>query len=79
LKTGGPETPKVPYENHRRIFRTAQKNIERDLNAVQNAASDLATREVDRTAAMKSVEAMIAKVEGLKQKVCWTFLLRVEG
>ncbi|KAH9177732.1 CTLH/CRA C-terminal to lish motif domain-containing protein [Lactarius sanguifluus] len=33
---------RVPYENYRKVFRTAQKNIERELGAIQTASNDLA-------------------------------------
>lgn len=64
---------KVPYESYRKVFRTSQKYIERELGAVQTASNDLAKRcgqgEYDAESALKSVDGMIGKVEGLKRKV----------
>ena len=62
----------VPYENYRKVFRTSQKNIEKELGAVQNAANDLAKKdssESDADATLKAIDSMIARVEGLKRKV----------
>ena len=59
----------VPYENYRKVFRTSQKNIEREMGAVQNTANDLAKREPDPDATLKAIDGMISRVEGLKRKV----------
>ena len=62
----------VPYENYRKVFRTSQKNIEKELGAVQNTAKDLASKERpedDVEATTKAIDGMIARVEGLKRKV----------
>ncbi|KAI0064381.1 hypothetical protein BV25DRAFT_1800895 [Artomyces pyxidatus] len=64
---------RVPYENYRKVFRTSQKNIERELVAVQTASNDLARRAKesaqDPQDAIKSLESMIGRVEGLKRKL----------
>ncbi|KAI0332824.1 hypothetical protein GY45DRAFT_1320396 [Cubamyces sp. BRFM 1775] len=63
---------RVPYENYRKVFRTSQKNIEKELGAVQNTAKDLASRERpedDVEATTKAIDGMIARVEGLKRKL----------
>ena len=56
------------------MFRASQKNIEKEMGAVQNAANDLVKRDpasVDATdATTKAIDGMIARVEGLKRKVC---------
>jgi macrophage erythroblast attacher len=65
----------VPYENYRKVFRTSQKNIEREIGAVQSTSGDLARRAkanseaVNAQDAIKSIEGMIGKVENLKRKV----------
>lgn len=62
----------MPYENYRKVFRASQKNIEKELGAVQNTAKDLAsnkTPEADVEATTKAIDGMIARVEGLKRKV----------
>lgn len=63
----------VPYENYRKVFRTSQKNIEKEMGAVQNTANDLAKKDPsagsDADAAVKAIDGMIARVEGLKRKV----------
>ena len=51
------------------MFRTSQKNIEKEMGAVQNAANDLAKRELDQDATLKAIDGMISRVEGLKRKV----------
>ena len=63
---------KVPYENYRKVFRASQKNIEKELGAVQNIANDFTKKgssEPDADAAVKAIDGMIARVEGLKRKV----------
>ncbi|EJF57375.1 hypothetical protein DICSQDRAFT_140404 [Dichomitus squalens LYAD-421 SS1] len=62
---------RVPYENYRKVFRTSQKNIEKELGAVQNAANDLAKKDYgsDADATVKAIDGMIARVEGLKRKL----------
>ena len=62
----------VPYENYRKVFRASQKNIEKEMGAVQNTANDLTKKgasEPDADAAVKAIDGMIARVEGLKRKV----------
>ena len=63
----------VPYENYRKVFRTSQKHIERELGALHTAASELATRaqngEVDPEEAVKAVDGMVKRAENLKRKV----------
>ncbi|KAF8527643.1 CTLH/CRA C-terminal to lish motif domain-containing protein [Hysterangium stoloniferum] len=64
---------KVPYENLRKIFRTSQKHIERELTAVQNASIELtkiaAQGEYDANDAIKIIDSMIGRVETLKRKL----------
>ncbi|KAJ7185503.1 CTLH/CRA C-terminal to lish motif domain-containing protein [Mycena filopes] len=65
---------RVPYENYRKVFRTTQRNVERDLKAVQSAASQLVNESTSTTgvspeAAITSIDAMIANVENLKRKL----------
>jgi len=63
----------VPYENYRKVFRASQKNVERELGAVQSTANDLANRaasgNVDKEEVLKSIDGMIGRVENLKRKV----------
>lgn len=55
------------------MFRTSQKNIEKELGALQTAAADLVkkgqTGEVAPDEAVKAVDAMIKRTENLKRKV----------
>ncbi|KAI0261599.1 CTLH/CRA C-terminal to lish motif domain-containing protein [Gloeopeniophorella convolvens] len=64
---------RVPYENYRKVFRTTQKNIERELGAVQTASNELANSARSSSQsphdAVKSLETMIGRVEGLKRKL----------
>ncbi|KAI0642593.1 CTLH/CRA C-terminal to lish motif domain-containing protein [Trametes meyenii] len=63
---------RVPYENYRKVFRSSQKNIEKELGAVQNTAKDLANKgspEADVESTTKAIDGMIARVEGLKRKL----------
>jgi macrophage erythroblast attacher len=66
----------VPYENYRKVFRTTQRHVERDLKTVQVTATDLAKQSsstgVDSEAAVQSIDAMISTVENLKRKVVAT-------
>jgi macrophage erythroblast attacher len=66
----------VPYENYRKVFRTTQKNIERELVPVQTTCNDLAKQvkagETSLDDAAKTIEGMIGKVENLKRKVCFS-------
>lgn len=63
----------VPYENLRKIFRTSQRYIEREMAAVQSASSDLERATVHQkyepAEALKTIDGMIGRVEGLKRKV----------
>ncbi|KAG6919802.1 hypothetical protein DXG01_000303 [Tephrocybe rancida] len=64
---------RVPYENYRKVFRTSQKNVERDLGAVQSSSAELAKRGTKGTLgkdeALSSIESMIGRVESLKRKL----------
>lgn len=64
---------RVPYENYRKIFRTSQKYIEKELGGIQSTTSDLAKRAQNGTPdadeSMKSIDSMINRVEGLKRKL----------
>uniref|UniRef100_D8QHA9 CTLH domain-containing protein n=2 Tax=Schizophyllum commune (strain H4-8 / FGSC 9210) TaxID=578458 RepID=D8QHA9_SCHCM len=64
---------RVPYENYRKIFRTSQKQIEREMGPVQTGVAKLAkdaeAGSLDSAQAMESIDAMIARVEGLKRKL----------
>ncbi|TFK34451.1 CTLH/CRA C-terminal to lish motif domain-containing protein [Crucibulum laeve] len=64
---------RVPYENYRKVFRNSQRNVERELGAVQTTASDLAKRastgELGRDEAMSAIDGMIGRVENLKRKL----------
>ncbi|KAI0729866.1 CTLH/CRA C-terminal to lish motif domain-containing protein [Fomitopsis betulina] len=64
---------RVPYENYRKVFRTSQKSIEKELGAVQTAANDIAERAKssgsDTDEAIKAVEGMGTRVENLKRKL----------
>jgi len=67
------DVPQVPYENYRKVFRTSQKNIERELGGVQSASNELlssaSTGILSPEDAIKSIDTMIGKVENLKRKV----------
>ncbi|KDR80093.1 hypothetical protein GALMADRAFT_222986 [Galerina marginata CBS 339.88] len=64
---------RVPYENYRKIFRTSQKNVERELGGVQTSSNDLVSRAVSGSLsaedALKSIDNMIGRVENLKRKL----------
>ena len=51
------------------MFRTAQKNIERELGAVRSVAKDV-TNASHPQEAINLVDIMIGRVENLKRKVC---------
>lgn len=63
----------MPYENYRKVFRTSQKNVERELSAVQSTSTDLNNRarngKVRKEEVVSSIEGMIGRVENLKRKV----------
>ncbi|PFH49348.1 hypothetical protein AMATHDRAFT_147869 [Amanita thiersii Skay4041] len=67
---------RVPYENYRKIFRTSQKYIEKELGALQatsaefvknNAAASVRMGDVEES--VKTIECMIGRVENLKRKL----------
>ncbi|KAF8605818.1 hypothetical protein BDV93DRAFT_521181 [Ceratobasidium sp. AG-I] len=63
---------RVPYETLRKHFRNSQKQIEREFGVIQSASADLAKprpSDRDQAEAAKAVDAMIARVEGLKRKL----------
>ncbi|KAL1677988.1 CTLH/CRA C-terminal to lish motif domain-containing protein [Schizophyllum commune] len=64
---------RVPFENYRKIFRTSQKQIEREMGPVQTGVAklvkDAEAGSLDSAQAIESIDAMIARVEGLKRKL----------
>ncbi|KAK7049249.1 GID complex subunit containing RING finger motif [Paramarasmius palmivorus] len=63
----------VPYENYRKVFRTTQKQTEREYGAIQTAASD-ATKRISSGQASKedvvaSIDGMVNRVNNLKRKL----------
>ncbi|GJE85210.1 CTLH/CRA C-terminal to LisH motif domain-containing protein [Phanerochaete sordida] len=64
---------RVPYENYRKVFRASQKNIEKELGALQTAAADLARKAqsgaVSQEDATKAVDGMLKRAENLKRKL----------
>lgn len=71
LKTRG--GMQVPYENYRKIFRTSQRHVERELGAVLTTSNELASQAASGTLnsddILKSMDNMIGRVENLKRKV----------
>lgn len=63
----------VPYENYRKAFRTSQRNVEKDLGAVNATAVDVSKRVTLENAepadTVNAIDTMIARVEALKRKV----------
>ena len=63
----------VPYENYRKIFRTSQRHVERELGAVLTTSNELAnwatSGTLDTDDVLKSMDNMIGRVENLKRKV----------
>lgn len=68
----------MPYENYRKVFRTSQKNVERELSAIQSTSTDLTNRarngKVRKEEVVSSIEGMIGRVENLKRKVRLTYI-----
>ncbi|THH11950.1 hypothetical protein EW145_g357 [Phellinidium pouzarii] len=63
---------RVPYEAYRKVFRTSQRYIERELGAVQITSGELAKQakaNYDPSSALNSIDSMIGRVEGLKRKL----------
>ncbi|KAL0063318.1 GID complex subunit containing RING finger motif [Marasmius tenuissimus] len=64
---------RVPYENYRKVFRTSQKQVEREYGAIQNAASDITNRckssDVPASDAAAAIDEMIARVKSLQRKL----------
>ncbi|KAJ7640861.1 CTLH/CRA C-terminal to lish motif domain-containing protein [Mycena polygramma] len=64
---------RVPYENYRKVFRTTQRPVDRDLKSVLSTANDLANTAavggLSSEAAVQSIDAMINTVENLKRKL----------
>ncbi|KIL65445.1 hypothetical protein M378DRAFT_105136 [Amanita muscaria Koide BX008] len=63
---------RVPYENYRKVFRTSQKYIEKDLAFVQselNNANNNGSNATTPQDALKSIDGMIERVETLKRKL----------
>ncbi|KAF8814791.1 hypothetical protein BYT27DRAFT_7205762 [Phlegmacium glaucopus] len=64
---------RVPYENYRKIFRTSQRHVERELGAVLTTSNELANRATSGTLnaddGLKSIDNMIGRVENLKRKL----------
>lgn len=65
-------TMQIPFENFRKVTKTTQKYIERDFGAVQASASELVKLSEGENAnerMIESIDAMMARLEGLKSKV----------
>ena len=63
----------MPYENYRKVFRTSQKHIERELTALQTAAHDLVKKVANGEATeetLKAIDGMTKRAETLKRKAC---------
>ncbi|KAF9445807.1 hypothetical protein P691DRAFT_805203 [Macrolepiota fuliginosa MF-IS2] len=64
---------RVPYENYRKVFRTSQRNVEKEFGPLQNVSNDLANRAKSGTLsgdeALKTIDGMISRVESLKRKL----------
>jgi len=64
---------KVPYELSRKAFKTSQRYIERDRDAVlaslKTGAQDTANSSTPSTTATESLDSMIARLETLKRKL----------
>ncbi|KIJ36712.1 hypothetical protein M422DRAFT_98648, partial [Sphaerobolus stellatus SS14] len=64
---------KVPYESLRKTFRTSQKTIEREFNALQTAAEQHANKASQQgnspDESIKTLDGIISRVEGLKRKL----------
>jgi len=64
---------RVPYENYRKVFRTSQKHIEKELGPIQSASNELTRRaragQTNADEAAKSIDQMIGRIENLKRKL----------
>ncbi|KAF9787953.1 CTLH/CRA C-terminal to lish motif domain-containing protein [Thelephora terrestris] len=64
---------RVPFENYRKVFRTTQRQIEKDFSAIQATTSGLVERSknggADKEDAIQTIDAMITRVENLKRKL----------
>lgn len=65
---------RVPYENYRKVFRSNQRTIERELGMIRDVSNELDKRAKAGTQspedAAKSIDSMITRIENLKRKVC---------
>lgn len=64
---------RVPYENFRKVFRTSQRNVEKEFGPLQHASDVLVSQAqvgaLTTEEALKSVDGMIGRVESLKRKL----------
>ncbi|KIY47421.1 hypothetical protein FISHEDRAFT_66124 [Fistulina hepatica ATCC 64428] len=64
---------KVPFENYRKIYRTVQRNVDKEVADVVSESSNLESQsksDAFRTdEALKSIQGIIGKVESLKRKL----------
>jgi hypothetical protein len=73
----------VPYENYRKVFRAQQRHIERELNPVATAVTNLAKTleissdgsSVEAAGVSATLDGMIARVETLRSKARFLVLL----
>lgn len=67
----------VPYENYRKIFRTSQRHVERELGAVLTTSNELVNQAtsgaLNADDVVKSMDNMIGRVENLKRKVNYIY------
>ncbi len=63
----------MPFENYRKVFRTSQRNFERELGTVQTISTNLSSRSTSdsfiKDEVVDSIDNMIERVESLKRKV----------
>lgn len=66
----------VPFENYRKVFRTSQKNIEKEFGPIQIAANELTKQAQTGFASSEetvtSIDNMINRIENLKRRVCFS-------
>lgn len=59
----------VPCENYRKVFRTSQKYVEKELGGINTTCNDASTKSLSPEESLKAIDSMLSRAENLKRKV----------
>ncbi|TFL04711.1 CTLH/CRA C-terminal to lish motif domain-containing protein [Pterulicium gracile] len=60
---------RVPCENYRKVFRTSQKYVEKELGGINTTCNDASTKSLSPEESLKAIDSMLSRAENLKRKL----------